>query len=206
MEEEEVFRTIVILLWICLFAIRMYYAARLRRGGDRVSVEGRALELEGPWVYLARVLLFSSLVVALVVYTIGPQWMGLFLLPFPSWLRWAGAILGLLCLPLLVWVQHTLGRHWSTDLQMRERHLLVTAGPYRWVRHPMYSVVFMFLSASCLVSANWLFLAGSAAAMAMLYRRITQEEEMMTERFGDQYLEYVRRTGRLWPRAARRAR
>jgi len=204
LEEEEVFRIILLLLWICLFAIRMCFAARLRRGGDRVSVSRRALKLEGFWVYVARTFLFFSLIVVLLVYSFVPQWMGSFLLPLPSWVRWAGTILGLLCLPFLVWVQQTLGRHWSTDLQIRERHVLVTQGPYRWVRHPMYSLIFLFLISLCLVSANWLFVVGSVAAIALLYGRIAREEQMMIERFGEEYCSYMGHTGRLLPRLARR--
>jgi len=202
--EEGVFRSALLALWLCLFLIRVYYAARLRRAGERVSPGRQAVQQrEGALVYVARVLLFCALIVTLVLYTFKPQWMGSFLIPLPSWVRWAGVVLGLLCLPFLVWVQHALGRQWSSDLQLREQHALVTEGPYRWVRHPMYSVIFTFLAALCLVSANWLFLLGSAAAIIMLYRRIDQEEEMMIGQFGDEYRSYRARTGRLLPRLVR---
>jgi protein-S-isoprenylcysteine O-methyltransferase Ste14 len=200
MEEEAVFRGILLALWIGLFSIRVYYAARLRYEGESVSPGGRAVrQREGTWIYIVRILLFCSLIAALLIYTFRPQWMGSFILPFPSWLRWTGVALGVLSLPLLMWVQHTLGRQWSSGLQLREQHTLVISGPYRWVRHPMYSVIFLFLAALCLVSANWLFLLGALAAIVLLYRRMGQEEEMMIGQFGDQYRLYVARTGRLLP-------
>ncbi len=204
MGEEGVFRSALLALWLCLFLIRVYYAARLRRAGERVSPGRRAVQQrEGGWLHGARVLLFCGLIGALVVYTFKPQWMGSFVLPLPSRLRWAGVVLGLLCLPFLIWVQHALGRQWSSGLQLREEHVLVTEGPYRWVRHPMYSVVFAFLAALCLVSANWIFMVGTAAAIVMLYRRIDQEEEMMMQQFGDEYRSYKTHTGRLLPRLVR---
>jgi protein-S-isoprenylcysteine O-methyltransferase Ste14 len=202
--EEGVFRVALLVLWLCLFSVRTYYAAKLQRAGESVSPGPRAVqEREGVLAYALRVLLFSALILVLLVYTFRPQWMASFVLPLPSWVRWAGVVLGLLCVPFLVWVQHTLGRQWSSDLQLREQHILVTEGPYRWIRHPMYSVVFAFLGALCLVSANWLFLLGAATAMVMLYRRIDKEEQMMMGQFGDEYRSYRARTGRLVPRLVR---
>lgn len=201
MEGEAVFRGILLSLWVGLFSIRVYYAARLRRGGERVSPGWRAVQQrEGIWIYLVRILLFASLIVALLIYTFRPQWMGSFILPLPSWLRWTAVALAVLSLPLLIWVQHTLGRQWSSDLHLRQQHALVISGLYRWVRHPMYSAVFLFLAALSLVSANWLFVLGAVAAVVLLYRRIGQEEEMMIGRFGDEYRLYMARTGRLLPR------
>jgi len=67
----------------------------------------------------------------------------------------------------------------------------------------MYSVIFMFLAALCLVSANWLFAVGSMVAIVVLYRRIDREEAMMIEQFGDEYRSYMKRTGRFVPRLGR---
>jgi len=200
---ENCFRIILLGLWVSLFSIRSYYAARLHLAGDRVAVRKETAERESPWSVMLRLMVFLLLIASLVIYAVKPTWMRWFILSVPSWLRWSGAILGVLSLPLLVWVQRALGGQWSAGLQLREEHALVTSGPYRWVRHPMYSVIFIFLAALCLVSANWLFAVGSVVAIVVLYRRIDREEAMMIEQFGDEYRSYMERTGRLVPRFSR---
>ena len=199
---EDVFRVSLLLLWGCLFGMRAYYAARRRRVGARVPRGRHAVAREGIWNVAAQVTVFLLLVSALAIYVARPEWMNPLTLPFPRWVRWAGVLLGVLSLLLLVWVQETLGRQWSMGLELREQHALVTAGPYRWVRHPMYSALFAFLVAQCLISANVMFLLGTAISVALVYRRIPLEEAMLTGRFGDEYLEYMRNSGRFWPRIA----
>ncbi len=206
MHSELVFRVVFFTLFICLFSIRGYYAVRVRRAGGNPFLGGRkALEREGRWSMVLRPVLFFSMIAVLILYGINPEWMGWFSVPFPTWLRWTGAGLGVVSLTLLTWVQHTLGRYWSAGLQLRGEHVLVTKGPYRWVRHPMYSAIFAFFVGGCLVSANWLLLALAVAGATALYARISKEEAMMLERFGEEYRAYMRRTGRLLPRLTRGA-
>jgi protein-S-isoprenylcysteine O-methyltransferase Ste14 len=98
--------------------------------------------------------------------------------------------LGVLSLPLLIWVHHTLGRHWSTNLQLKQNHTLITEiteGPYRWVRHPMYTALFGFFVGLALISASWLIVVLVVAAILVLYVRIDREETMMIDQFGNEY-------------------
>ena len=103
-----------------------------------------------------RFILFLYMMAVAIVFTINPPWLNLFAAPFPIWSRWTGVGLGVLNLPLLIWVHHTLGKHWSTNLQLRQSHALITEGPYRWVRHPMYMALFSFFVGLALISASWL--------------------------------------------------
>ena len=117
-----------------------------------------------------------------------------------SWSQWLGVGLGAAGLILLVWVHHTLGRRWSTNLQLREEHTLVTGGPYRWARHPMYTALFSFFAGLVLVSASWLVALLVVVAILVLYARIGEEETMMIEQYGDEYRAYMQQTGRFLPR------
>jgi protein-S-isoprenylcysteine O-methyltransferase Ste14 len=118
----------------------------------------------------------------------------------PVWLRVSGAILVVAGLTILFWAQHVLGRMFSPNLELLDDHKLITAGPYRWVRHPIYSSFFVFLVGSGIITRNWLIGLVELAILVNMAIRIGREEKMMLERFGDQYREYMKTTGRLFPR------
>ena len=119
----------------------------------------------------------------------------------PHWLRWAGAALGLVVVPpLLFRTFRSLGRNLTDTVVTRREHTLVTDGPYRWVRHPFYGVVLLWGLSLSLMTANWLIGVLGLAAIAMLVRRTRIEEDKLTERFGADYRSYAAKTGRFFPR------
>jgi len=76
----------------------------------------------------------------------------------------------------------------------------VQSGVYRLIRHPMYSSFFLLALAQFLLFPNWLAGASGFLGVGVLYAfRIRQEERMMRESFGSDYLSYVARTKRLIP-------
>lgn len=202
-DRETTFRILVLASWGCLLLIRAYYGVKVRRQGERITAGREAIEREGSWSPAIRGILFVGLVALLILYAANPTWMRWFSLPVPLWCRWLGFGLAVMSLLLLVWVQAALGKHWSGSLQLRQEHTLVTTGPYRWVRHPMYSVLMAFMVGSSLTSANLLFAVLTFFSVIVLLRRVGREEAMMLERFGDEYRSYVRRTGRFLPRLSR---
>jgi protein-S-isoprenylcysteine O-methyltransferase Ste14 len=93
-----------------------------------------------------------------------------------------------------------LGRNWSGVLELYEQHELVTEGPYRFVRHPMYTSVYLKGIGILLLSANWIVGGGYLAAVTLMYAlRVRDEEQMMLEHFGEEYRSYMSRTARLVP-------
>ena len=78
---------------------------------------------------------------------------------------------------------------------------LITDGPYRIVRHPIYTAFIFILGSTLLISANWLIgLTWIGMTILEIVSRIHFEENLMLEYFGDQYREYMNRTGRLLPK------
>ena len=201
MDNETIYRIIIFTLFGCISLIRIYFYRKVRQAGESsYAISKEAIEREGG----RSILIFRSaaaffMIAIFVLYAINFKWMGWFEVPFPIWLRWIGVSLGIVSLPLLIWVQRTLGKYWSTNLQLRKQHILITSGPYRWVRHPMYVALIAFFIASSLISANWLFILLATVAISGLYIRIGKEEKMMIEEFGDKYSDYMKRTGRLLP-------
>lgn len=119
----------------------------------------------------------------------------------PSFAPWVGTGVMLLAI-WLFWRSHAdLGDNWSVSLEVRKEHKLVTRGVYQRVRHPMYAAIFLWCIAQGLLLPNWLAGWSALATFSLMYvLRVTREERMMCEFFGEEYREYMGRTGRLWPR------
>ena len=93
-----------------------------------------------------------------------------------------------------------LGKNWSISLDLREGHQLVTSGLYRHVRHPMYTSIFLYALGQALVVPNWIVGPANLVAFFVLFTvRVEPEEQMMTDKFGDQYRNYMSKTKRLIP-------
>lgn len=112
--------------------------------------------------------------------------------------------IGFVCLAVglwLFWRSHVdLGRNWSVTLELREDHQLITQGVYARIRHPMYTAIILICSAQAVLISNWI--AGPIGLLSfalMCIIRLPREERMMEERFGERYLEYKKRSGRLLP-------
>lgn len=194
MADDVLFRVILLTVLILLLLIRNYYSRRA--GEPSLSIPaGREGKLS---TILVR--FFSSLtLISSLVYVIVPDWMSWAALPMPVWLRWVGAGLAIVTVPLFVWVHHALGKNWSLSVVIKAEHALVTAGPYRWVRHPMYTTFFVWGLAFFLLSANWIIGIAFLGMCVVAAARAGKEEAALTEEFGDQYHAYMRRTGRFLP-------
>jgi len=93
-----------------------------------------------------------------------------------------------------------LGRAWSVTLEIREQHRLVTHGFYARLRHPMYAAFWLWALSQALLLPNWIAgLSGMVGFGTLFFCRVGHEEQMMLERFGDEYREYMRRTKRIVP-------
>lgn len=119
----------------------------------------------------------------------------------PAFVPWIGAAMIVMAL-WVFWRSHAdLGKNWSVSLELRENHELVTNGIYRSIRHPMYLGIWLWAFAQGLLLQNWLAGWSVVPAFAVMYvLRVPREEQLMCEKFGDQYRDYMRRSGRISPR------
>jgi protein-S-isoprenylcysteine O-methyltransferase Ste14 len=199
MKRESVFRSITAALLVTAAAISGYHRHRAEQaGGEEISLQEEGLP--------TAVALRSSglvLVLSVVAYLINPRWVRWSRLDLPTPLRWSGAGYGTVSLALALWIFRTIGKNITSTVETREEHHLVTDGPYRWVRHPLYTVGTSFFMSLGIVAANWFVGLASLAVLAMLLIRLPKEEEKLIERFGDEYRAYMKRTGRLLPRIER---
>ncbi|MEE8232131.1 MAG: isoprenylcysteine carboxylmethyltransferase family protein, partial [Thermoplasmata archaeon] len=98
----------------------------------------------------------------------------------------------------------SLGTNYSGTVVIKDSHTLVTSGPYRWIRHPIYTSYFALTLSLFLLTANWFIGLALLALSILLASRVEGEEALLLERFGDAYRAYMYRTGRFLPRLLRR--
>jgi protein-S-isoprenylcysteine O-methyltransferase Ste14 len=121
----------------------------------------------------------------------------------PAWTSWAGFALGLLTIALIVWVFRSLGLNVSETILTKRNHRLVVAGPYRWVRHPLYTAGISLFVSLALLQTSWLMLIAAAIAAAFVRLIvIPAEESSLLAKFEDQYRIYMEQTGQLLPRVS----
>lgn len=199
MTNDTLFRLITLALFVTAFTISGYFRSKANReSNERVSRREEGL----PILVLLR-LAGSAAWLSVVVYMINPEWMKWSTLPLPDALRWLGAALSAAAIPLVFWMFRSLGGNITDTVATRQKHTLVTRGPYRWIRHPLYSFGTLFFIGIILMSANWFILLTAAAALTILLLRTPIEEAKLIEKFGGEYRAYARRTGRFFPRLSR---
>ena len=114
---------------------------------------------------------------------------------------WLGVLVAVAALVMFRLTHRALGRNWSVSLDVRENHRLITDGIYRRIRHTMYTAFWLWAVAQALLLPNWVAgFAGLIGFGTLFFGRIAKEEQMMVDTFGDEYRQYMARTGRLLPR------
>ena len=191
--EEYIYKATLGILIIAFFIIR---APSVRKASKTEKSEEKKPTRERVMVFLN----FIGMVGIPVVYMLTP-WLDLWNLPVPEIIRWFGIAFNIIGLVFLIWIHRALGEHWSMMLKLGEEHRLVTTGPYSRIRHPMYTFFYILVISNAIISLNVIVGICGIILWSFLYvTRIEDEEKMLMEEFGDQYKEYIERTGRLWPK------
>jgi protein-S-isoprenylcysteine O-methyltransferase Ste14 len=110
-----------------------------------------------------------------------------------------GAILTAAGLAFSVWARVHLAGNWSGSVTLKHDHTLVRDGPYRYVRHPIYTGILLALIGSAIARDEWRGLLAVALAFVALWRKLRLEERWLTETFGDEYARYRREVRALIP-------
>ena len=110
-----------------------------------------------------------------------------------------GTIFTVLGLALAIWARIFLGRNWSSYVTYKKEHELVTSGPYRFIRHPIYSGIFLMLLGTFIYYGNLFVFLIFALAAIMFVLRMSREEKIMAEFFGEKYINYIKSSKRLIP-------
>lgn len=193
---ENIFRILAALVLFTGIGISSYY----RRKADRDSGEKISRRADG--TFFMNLIRIGGLILWLspLVYLINPAWMAWSKLGLPEGVRWLGVVLGVLCIAGIYWLFSSIGSSITPTSATRKEHKLVTSGPYRWVRHPLYTVGTSLFIALGLIADNWFIILLGVLAFIAMASRAPKEEANLIEKFGDEYREYMKRTGRYFPK------
>jgi len=127
--------------------------------------------------------------------------------PFDSVAQGLGIIIWLAGGGLAILAQRRLGRFTRPEIEVLADHQLVTSGPYRWIRHPLYTALLMMSAGVALLLLNGLLMGLFLVAWGIARRRAVVEEDLLASEagFGATYRNYMERTGRFLPRPRSRA-
>jgi len=119
----------------------------------------------------------------------------------PEWVQWSGLIILLLDTLFFWWIHICLAENYHGPLYLHDKHRLVTSGPYKLMRHPTYlAFPLLFIGLSLSIS-NWLIVSLALPVLFVVnIRRIKVEEKLLIKRFGDEYIDYMKKTGWFFPK------
>lgn len=117
----------------------------------------------------------------------GPGWFS------PGWLLTAAGLL------FTVWARASLGRNWSGFVTIKDHHELVISGPYRLVRHPIYTGLLLAFAGSAVALGEWRGILGLLIALPAFWWKLSLEEAWLRQQFGAAYADYQRRVAPLIP-------
>ena len=176
------FRWLALAVFVGALFVSAYHRRRAR---ERETIPRRR---EGGAMMAARALVAFPLFISPLAYVAHPPAMAWASFDAPGWLRWAGVGLGVVVIASVHWVLSNLGRNVSETVLTKESHELVTSGPYRWIRHPLYTTGIALFVALGLIAANWFILLCAAAALVGIRLAvIPREERALRARFGAAY-------------------
>jgi protein-S-isoprenylcysteine O-methyltransferase Ste14 len=121
------------------------------------------------------------------------------ILPATRLVFFTGTTLVVAGIAFSIWARAYLGRNWSGVVTLKTDHELIRSGPYRFVRHPIYTGLLLAIIGSAIVRGDWCGVVAIAIAIIALWRKLRLEERWLGETFGDEYAKYRAEVSALIP-------
>ena len=195
MSAEAAVRAVSIVVMLLILPVGIYH--RVKSQSTKEVLDRRQ---EGMFILATLRPLGAVFWFGMFAWMINPEWMSWSSVMLPAPIRWMGVAVLLMGSGLFVWTFRSLGRNLTDTVVTRRQHTLVQHGPYRWIRHPLYTSAALLIVALSLICANWFLLVTGVVLLSILVMRTRIEEENLVARFGDSYRDYMERTGRFVPR------
>ena len=197
---ENIFRILAALILFTGTGISTYFRLKAdKETGEKIprKVDGSAM---------MNIIRFGGLILWLspIVYLVNPNLMDWSKIGLPESARWLGVGIGVFCAFGIYWLFSSIGSGISPTSATRKEHKLVTHGIYHWIRHPLYTIGSSFIISFGMMADNWFIAAFGVLAFTLMAVRTPKEEENLIEKFGDEYREYMKHTGRFLPKIGSR--
>ncbi len=177
-------------MWAAFFVLWLIWAIRTKPTQLREGVSSR----------LSYTLLTIAAFFAIFSGDVPEGWLRIRLLPPNPWTEVLGIVMTAAGLGFAVWARAYLGGNWSSAVTVKVGHQLIRTGPYRWVRHPIYSGMIGAMVGTAFERRQ----VRGIIAVVLLYAgfklKSMIEERAMSATFGPEYADYSRTTGAILPR------
>lgn len=148
------------------------------------------LRTEGIALRLSHLIPLGLGVVLLTFRHAGGAFLAMRIFPRTVWSFWFGVVLVALGLGFAAWARIHLAGNWSGTVTLKHDHSLTRTGPYRLVRHPIYTGLLAAILGSAIAEGEWRGLVAFALITLSFLRKLTIEEGFLTAQFGDAYRRY----------------
>jgi protein-S-isoprenylcysteine O-methyltransferase Ste14 len=175
--------------WFVFVAYWLITALRVRRT--------KASETDADRFATIAVLCVAYILLFTRKWRVGP--LHLRFVPAEAWIAQMGIFLTCLGVAIAIWARRTIGEYWSARVTLKEDHRLISSGPYRSVRHPIYTGMLLATAGTALVIGEWRGVLALALILVAHSRKALREEALLTREFGDEYTAYREHTGFLFP-------
>jgi protein-S-isoprenylcysteine O-methyltransferase Ste14 len=126
-------------------------------------------------------------------------WLGTRFVPASDAVGWVGVLLTAAGVAIAFWARWHLGANWSGVVTLKEGHELIRTGPYRTIRHPIYTGILLALLGTAVNLGEVRGLLALAIAWLSFYIKARREESFLTQEFGPGFGEHRRHTGMFLP-------
>jgi protein-S-isoprenylcysteine O-methyltransferase Ste14 len=193
---ENIFRILAALILFTGMGISGYFRSKAdKETGEKVSrkADGNAM---------MTIIRIGGLILWLspLAYLVNPGWMTWSKIGLPDWVRWLGVGVGVLNTFGIYWLFSSIGSGITPTSATRKEHKLVTNGIYRYIRHPLYTFGASMFITFGMMADNWFIALLGVLTFIIMAIRTPKEEANLIEKFGDEYREYMKRTGRFLPK------
>jgi protein-S-isoprenylcysteine O-methyltransferase Ste14 len=185
---SEISGQIIIGCWIAFIAYWFISASRVKATAEQQG-----------WQSSLAYRLPAGLGCWLLAYRHFPPPLNQVLTPNGDWAQATGAVVCMSGLFVTIWARRTLAGNWSSDVTFKQGHELVKAGPYRFVRHPIYTGLLLMCLGSAMESGRLRSWLGVICVAVGFWIKLKQEEKLMLRHFPDDYPNYRKQVKALVP-------
>jgi protein-S-isoprenylcysteine O-methyltransferase Ste14 len=177
-------------LWILLWLYWLISARKLKAVKRRESLEER-LQHTLPLI-VAYFLLFST--------RVNFAWLGERFVPHTEAVGMAGIAATAAGVFFAIWARWHLGENWSGTVTLKADHELIRTGPYRFIRHPIYTGMLVAMAGTALAVGEMRGVLAFLITLAAFYQKARREERFLSQEFGERFEAHSKQTGMFLPK------